>query len=705
MSFNKIKNFIIQNKILLLFFTALIFSLFPEFAFANPNSEEDAILTVINFFIAWVGIILAIFTSLVWWFLTPEWTSGSAIWFWDKLKDLWILVSNVVYTIFAIILIFIAFMNIIWKWENSWELKQAIPKFIVWVLIVPFSWFIVSAFIWLSSILTVSILTIPYDNFKDEYEILNEIPFCSEFEYNFTWDSSSEKVPISCPNKNTTFWEFITNWDNVFGIVSIYTYGIMKLDQNWKLFEWDTQSIKKLSDLTATMVINLLFIVVFFILMVALLMALFVRWIYIWVFTVLSPLFGLLYFFGDKTPEWLKKFTFSKFIWLVMMPVYVAAALSFGLLFIVVAWKSFEDNKTDCGWKNQFCVNVEWESSSIEFLWTTHIFKWTFSDAWNNAKEALAWFKWGLWTIILQVFWLVVLWIAIMSALKSSELTQEVIKPIESFWNSVWQLAMKAPTYAPIIPAPWWWTMSATALGSFGTQTYSTINSKFTNKGSQAASSLFNPDDTTKLVNQLKNSVANSNDATADMFRTDILPALKLLDNRDINSSQYNEIIRELTRKWFLKDYNVSYWDRMRDDSRDRLYNNINENTWSTYKSIMWWSTQWFRDIISSDNQNSNTANQPQNNSQNLVINMWNNTAVLNWLRNIENNSINEDNSQIKEIANAINNEVNEDNKQDFINSLIEKIREANQETDDESAIDQNTAEKIAEVVADLKLN
>jgi hypothetical protein len=41
-----------------------------------------------------------------------------------------------------------------------------------------------------------------------------------------------------------------------------------------------------------------------------------------------------------------------------------------------------------------------------------------------------------------------------MAALKSSDLTAEIINPIASFGNSVCQLAAKAPTYVPILPSP-----------------------------------------------------------------------------------------------------------------------------------------------------------------------------------------------------------------------------------------------------------
>jgi Na+-transporting methylmalonyl-CoA/oxaloacetate decarboxylase gamma subunit len=48
-----------------------------------------------------------------------------------KFKEVWIMVSNIVYFVFAFILIWIAFMNIIGKNADQYQLKQALPKFIV----------------------------------------------------------------------------------------------------------------------------------------------------------------------------------------------------------------------------------------------------------------------------------------------------------------------------------------------------------------------------------------------------------------------------------------------------------------------------------------------------------------------------------------------------------------------------------------------
>jgi len=59
------------------------------------------------------GAILAIVTSFISIFLYPGWVNGTMFGLQDYLKEIWILVSNVVYFVFAGILIVIAFMNII----------------------------------------------------------------------------------------------------------------------------------------------------------------------------------------------------------------------------------------------------------------------------------------------------------------------------------------------------------------------------------------------------------------------------------------------------------------------------------------------------------------------------------------------------------------------------------------------------------------
>jgi hypothetical protein len=59
--------------------------------------------------------IIATLTSLISLLLTPGWVNGTIFGFDVYLKDIWVLISNIVYFIFAFILIAISFMNIVGK--------------------------------------------------------------------------------------------------------------------------------------------------------------------------------------------------------------------------------------------------------------------------------------------------------------------------------------------------------------------------------------------------------------------------------------------------------------------------------------------------------------------------------------------------------------------------------------------------------------
>ncbi len=72
---------------------------------------------------------------------------------------------------------------------------------------------------------------------------------------------------------------------------------------------------------------------VFGVLVVAIVYALFSRAIMLWLYAMFSPFFSLTYVLGDKAKK-LEKFSIKEFISLAMVPVYVSAALAFGLMFL-----------------------------------------------------------------------------------------------------------------------------------------------------------------------------------------------------------------------------------------------------------------------------------------------------------------------------------------------------------------------------------
>ncbi len=463
-----LNNFLTKNRknILYIFWFFFIFFMLYDASFASTTSVSDTNpqnknigISIVNGILKNLAALLWLLTFLVGLFLYPEWTSGSIVWLWWNawaLKQMWIMISNVVYFIFALIFIWIAFMNIIWK-EDWYQLKEALPRFIVWVLIVPFTWFFVQFILSISSILTVGVLSLPYDTFKDTYmkdTVLDEVKFCKDWVIYASSQSGStnimdckkwsEKIPLSQivnPKKS----------ESLFWIMTVYTYGIMSVDGQWKIYSenFAVNGIANLFDLWVKVIFDLIFVIVYFLLMIALALALFVRWVYLWFYAMLSPIFWLLYFF-KKEKDWVwwdvgKRFNLKEFVSLAFVPVYVSAALAFWLLFLFAAGNS---------WTKQSDV-LSSDGKTVKHAGFTYTIEWAASND-GDVKQGLwklfEWFQWTFGTLILQIFWLAILWIAVMAALKQSEITSTVSAPFDDFGKSIWQLAMKAPTYAPIIP-------------------------------------------------------------------------------------------------------------------------------------------------------------------------------------------------------------------------------------------------------------
>ncbi len=477
----KIKNYLNKNKktIKYIFLFFLLFYISNDNTFAvgtgwiiddKGNWDEPAFIKIIiqtlNLALALISAVLGVMTTVVSWFLTPDWYNWKIFWLQDLLKQLWILVSNIVYTAFAIVLIIIAFMNIINKWDK-WELKQALPKFIVWVLLVPISWFIVQFMLSLSGALTANVLLLPHhlienNNVALGYEQIKGKEIDTKFEVNLwtvIWanldqDKSCYGKVSAAEWKENLDWEFfwscnpktiekIIKWEegknSAFGIVSIYTYAIMSV-QELDVYKTKLDKIKKIEDLWQKVVFDVLIVIVYSALMIALFLALFVRGITLWVYTIFSPAFWLLYFF-DKSSDWVwdgaTKFSLKEFISLAMVPVYVAMAFSFWFIFIMAVLGSTDNWKTAKDW----CL----------LSWTVFTFCIN-GDIWEDINSTAHTTLWAIGRLLMEIFGIVILWIWVFGALRTSKITSKIVEPIEQFWTQVWQLVMKSPMYAPIIP-------------------------------------------------------------------------------------------------------------------------------------------------------------------------------------------------------------------------------------------------------------
>lgn len=479
MLIEKILNFLKTNKKTLFYiaFIAVFFMISTDGVFATEGAEttwKSESTDLYNALIQTVSTGIGMLSSIVGLFLNPSWTNGTGIWLHVHLKDLWIMISNIVYVIFAFLLIIIAFMNIIWKWDK-WELKQALPKFFIWVLIVPFSWMFVQVVIAISSFLSVSVLMLPYDVLSNSptnsWEEIKAKPVCTTYivvSKSQGKDQSANTANTSWCGGTTPIAELLKS-DGVYGLLNIYTYGIFSLDQLSQINGQEVDSFTSLFKIGINLIVILLFAIIYFILMVSLCLALFVRWMWLWMYMIFSPVFGLLYFF-DKSKDWFieGKFSISEFVSLAMVPVYVSAALAFGLLFIFVAGWSFGDNP-DTDWfvdyKEKPVTSSDypgtssgaeiskeaWNGQRITILKNFNLDMYgDFVTSWKQTDGLFDVMKSGFGTLLMQLFGLAVLWVAVMAAINQSKITQAVVEPIASFGKQVGGLIQKSPQYAPI---------------------------------------------------------------------------------------------------------------------------------------------------------------------------------------------------------------------------------------------------------------
>ncbi|MCT4617391.1 MAG: hypothetical protein N4A38_04235 [Candidatus Gracilibacteria bacterium] len=456
---NKLKKFIKTNYKKIIFGIFILFALSTETTFAATDksifgitveaiSEGVKALLEVCFFIA------GAFSALVGWLMTVDWTTGTIFGLDSVFRELWIMISNIVYLAFAFILVIIAFMNIIGKGGDNYALKTALPKFIISLIMVPFTWFIVQFFISLSSVLTVSVLTLPTDIIADKAGgTVNQFikipkngwtinvdgigtPGGLKPKANYEGCSSEEECDY-------TFGEYLQK--NPFGVMYVYLYGVFNFGELTKLdtSSWLSGTVS-VFDIIIKIIFNFAFFIVFVVILMGLFLALFMRTAYLWLYTIFSPFFGIMYFFGDGFGgEKLKKFTFKEFISLVLVPVYVAAALSFGLLFISLI-------STNAKYKSQTVFTEAEPGKTIINIApvTVTVIGDIFPKSGNQSGDGVNIFA----RLIMYLFGITILRLSVMAAFKSSSITEAAAAPIIKIGQDVGNLMKKLPQNIPIAP-------------------------------------------------------------------------------------------------------------------------------------------------------------------------------------------------------------------------------------------------------------
>lgn len=349
--------------------------------FALEDSEVlTNIVVVLNLILSLILIVITPAVILAWWLLSPDWTMGDFFGLREYFLQVWVLVSNLVYIIFALLLLYMAIMQI-FSGESEFAFKQKLPQFLVGILIVPFTWLIVSWTLSFANQAVAAVLSIPMGaigslNTNDPKTSMfhkRVIPTVLSFNLaEWQWKeaqgckggqtTTSDGDTVNCISAA----EFVTNnGSGPFFIILIYAYDIFQINtadlvEISKLCTTSSDKassrdcIKDMMGIIRTAGLGLIVTTFFGILIIALCWVLLARALKLWIYVMFSPLFWLAYFTGNGWgeafhSEWgggggdtgMTKLGFVPFFKLAMVPVLVSAVLSFGLLFVGVMRSSF----------------------------------------------------------------------------------------------------------------------------------------------------------------------------------------------------------------------------------------------------------------------------------------------------------------------------------------------------------------------------
>lgn len=121
----------------------------------------NVIVTILNSALSIVTMIVTPLIMFISWLLSPDWTSGDLFGLREPMYQLWTVIANIVYVIYAIMIILIALATM-FNSEN-YGYKKLLPKLALGIIMVPFTWWFIQWTISLASVVTASVITIPQE--------------------------------------------------------------------------------------------------------------------------------------------------------------------------------------------------------------------------------------------------------------------------------------------------------------------------------------------------------------------------------------------------------------------------------------------------------------------------------------------------------------------------------------------------------------
>lgn len=440
------------------------------------------------------------------WLMTPDWTSGDIFGLRPVLHDLWILVSNVTYFIYALLLIFIALATIFNS--QNYGYKKLLPRLALGIILVPLTWWFVQFIISLATIVTASVMNLPMEVVQNNANKQNKIDvwwwddtihqkyqfFTDDFDKVLLWGAAQEKKCgqwATCVSPKSVLTD--ASW--MYSALIIYGHGVFKIGEA-KNLKTNIDVAKTWMSILNQLILWAIMFIVFGFLVIALVFLLFMRAIKLWFYAIFSPLMTLRYvigdgFFGKDNSD---GFDVKEFIGLAFVPALVWLALSFGLMMITIlqnAWWSGPWNTIQCdgnkiattgcpiwsiAWnpKNtiiskavdpanggqcigQLCLSL----TVLKFGWIDFEFYGGIvgrDEAAKNAADTrgtLSGLGWMFGVLIIDMIALIFIWTAFMAAKNVSKVAQAVIKPFEDMGRKVWGFAKDLPKYTPIPGTGW----------------------------------------------------------------------------------------------------------------------------------------------------------------------------------------------------------------------------------------------------------
>ncbi len=488
------------------------------------------IIEILDLIFGLLALVLWPMVILAGWLLSPDWTMGDFFGLRGYFKEVWILVANIVYIIFALMLLYMAIMQIFWGAESEYAFKKKLPSFLVGILLVPFTWLIVSWTLSFANQAVAAVLSIPMGSiakldtgwfWEQSTSMWHKKMLPTQFDFSPNSSGYGETANMACENgylkDNGSVAcispaEFLTqNQAWPFFIIMIYAYNIFKIQDadinhvkdfcakensdGTTQYQSAKSCVESLVSVVRKFWLSLVVTVFFAIMLIALCWILLMRAIKLWIYIMLSPLFGLAYFTGKGMSEWVWEgwemgfwwIGFKPFFKLAMVPVLVSAVLAFWLLFVGVVRDNFHGgtknpNQTEfctddkVGYMVTYCIQEIKEWTETKFTSkliigtdTTNDGKdsritLNFGDAFSNiigwaegASIASGAVAGGISSvedifahIILTMMALVFMFMGVKIAANYDPVTEAAFKPFAELGKSVGNFVAHSPSYLPL---------------------------------------------------------------------------------------------------------------------------------------------------------------------------------------------------------------------------------------------------------------